>query len=695
MRLVAIFCLITGSVLSVCGYSVAQSAADSIKLFKGEEKLKVIARAYTEEADLNYYREAMQLAKQINYDGPLLAYLMVYRAAFEVNDGSDSALFFLNKVKDSKYFDTDNQLKLHFNRQQGLYLVYQGQEQSALPYFLQNDKLSKEIKNPELEVQSIGDIAIPHYYAENYETAIEYWQKAGYLNRKLAFGDYGFGYFVNVALCFTMIEKLDSAAFYYNECLKIAEEFPKKIGLSGLGSLYLNMGVLESKRMNYIQSIEYYKKSADVGLETADEDLLMRSHSNIASMYNHLKRPLDGIDYLKTALQSPKVRGDFSLLQTTYYSLSKSYSLMSDFSKAFYYLDSAYIYRDSSLNIKKLALIGEFQEKYKSAEKEVLLKEAEAETAKQKLAREEEQAAAEKQRTITIALVIGLGLMLVLVLTILRGYKNKQRTANILRRNAKIIETKNKDITDSIQYAKNLQESILPKTNLIANSLPKYMLFFRPRDIVSGDFYWFHESSSHIYLAAADCTGHGVPGAFVSIMCYNLLNSAVRDKKFVKPGEILTEVNRTIHTEFQNDYSQFQSNDGMDITLVCLDKHTNTLYFAGAMNDLLHIRRNQPQLHKASRQAIGGSTNPDFVFETHTIQVQKDDIFYLFTDGFQDQFGGPKSKKFMRGKFINFLNNIKEFKPELQNELLEEELNSWRNHHEQVDDILIIGFQLS
>jgi serine phosphatase RsbU (regulator of sigma subunit) len=297
--------------------------------------------------------------------------------------------------------------------------------------------------------------------------------------------------------------------------------------------------------------------------------------------------------------------------------------------------------------------------------------------------------------TIVIFVVIALIIVMALVLVAYRGYIQKKRSALALKDQNEIIEAKNKDILDSITYAKNLQESILPKASEIEKSIPNYMIYFQPRDIVSGDFYWFSENETHTYIAAADCTGHGVPGAFVSMMCYNELNRAVRELQLIEPGEILTAVSRNIITEFKNQHSRYQSNDGMDIALVSINKKTQQITYAGAMNSLVHIREQDLMEIKADRRSIGGGTDLNFEFETHQVDSIKDDVLYLFSDGYQDQFGGEKGKKFMSKNFKKLLLEINHLEGAEQALELEKHLVEWRGNYEQLDDILVLGFQVA
>ena len=256
------------------------------------------------------------------------------------------------------------------------------------------------------------------------------------------------------------------------------------------------------------------------------------------------------------------------------------------------------------------------------------------------------------------------------------------------------ISFKNKEITASIEYAKSLQDAILPNEEYIRKYLPEHFILWLPRDIVSGDFYWFFERDGKIFLAAADCTGHGVPGAFVSMTCHNILNQVVIDQNNDDTGDILSKVHIAVSKVFQREGSLSRANDGMDITLVCIDQNKKKLYYSGALNPLVQISNNSIIQHKVDRFAIGGGTPMDFRFKTNEIELNSGDCFYLFSDGFKDQFGGEHGKKYMNANFVKYLQKIHPQKTDQQRSLLKEELERWVGHYERIDDVLVVGFRV-
>lgn len=252
-----------------------------------------------------------------------------------------------------------------------------------------------------------------------------------------------------------------------------------------------------------------------------------------------------------------------------------------------------------------------------------------------------------------------------------------------------------KQVTDSIHYAKRIQEAILPPNNLVKQILPESFVLYKPKDIVSGDFYWIDKKGEWCYFAAVDCTGHGVPGAFMSIVGYNLLKDILKNTDSIAPSVIMDKMNdgvaNTLHTDTT---SGRQTKDGMDMTLCALNYNTLELQFSGAFNPLYIIRENELIQHKADKFPVGMFIGEKQNFTNNSLQLQKGDIIYIFSDGYADQFGGPKGKKFMAGNFRQLLADVSKFPIEKQKTILNQTIEEWRGNLEQVDDILIIGVKI-
>ncbi|MCB9225495.1 MAG: SpoIIE family protein phosphatase [Crocinitomicaceae bacterium] len=253
------------------------------------------------------------------------------------------------------------------------------------------------------------------------------------------------------------------------------------------------------------------------------------------------------------------------------------------------------------------------------------------------------------------------------------------------------IETQHNEIKDSISYAKRIQEAILPPTELVNKCLPENFILYKPKDVVAGDFYWLEEVGELIIFAAADCTGHGVPGAMVSVVCHNALNRAVREFGCLEPNLILDKTRDLVLQRFES--GKQEVNDGMDIAVCTLNKKTNELKFSGANNGLYLIRNGELQETKGDKQPIGKFHDPK-PFEGHSIQLEKEDTFYLYTDGFADQFGGDKGKKLKSSHFKQLLLEKHKLNLKEQVKVIDAAFEEWKGELEQVDDICVIGVRI-
>ncbi|MCE9540858.1 MAG: SpoIIE family protein phosphatase, partial [Bacteroidetes bacterium] len=241
-------------------------------------------------------------------------------------------------------------------------------------------------------------------------------------------------------------------------------------------------------------------------------------------------------------------------------------------------------------------------------------------------------------------------------------------------------------------YAKLIQEAILPPKELKYRLFPHAFVLYLPKDIVSGDFYWFTEKNKMKLIATVDCTGHGVPGAFMSMIGNALLNEIINEKGITSPSEILIQLRVKIIDSLKQ--KDGQNKDGMDISILCFDENMNTVEFAGANNPLWLIRNGEIQEIKADKQPIGLHHGESKPFSNHVINLLKNDSLYIFTDGYADQFGGNDGKKFKYKHLQNLLLSIQD-KPMIEQEkILIEKINDWKGNLEQVDDILIIGVRV-
>ena len=328
----------------------------------------------------------------------------------------------------------------------------------------------------------------------------------------------------------------------------------------------------------------------------------------------------------------------------------------------------------------------------------------------QETALREQKAREQAQQTIIYITSAGLIIMLGLSLVIFKGYRDKRIANNLLssqnieiQKNRDQIQRQNENISKSINYAQGIQKALLPTQRSLEKFVPESFIYFKPRDVVSGDYYWFRNTTplaedynpdrDKLAIAAIDCTGHGVPGAFLSMIGYNLLDEII-DKNITKPGDILRELNHGIHRTLRQD--ETDNRDGMDMALCVVDQKNRILEFAGAKNPVILISNGDVIRVKGDKDSIGGgAANLNASFTTQTFHLKESTWVYMFSDGFIDQFGGTDGRKFMIKNFIELLQHIHKFPPTEQRELLKITFNEWkRKEYPQVDDVLVMGFKV-
>jgi serine phosphatase RsbU (regulator of sigma subunit) len=309
----------------------------------------------------------------------------------------------------------------------------------------------------------------------------------------------------------------------------------------------------------------------------------------------------------------------------------------------------------------------------------------------------------DKKRQVVIYSIIALSLLLgVLSFVLFNRFRLKKRTANELEvRNKEIsqqkniIEEKQKEITDSIHYAKRIQNTLLAHKDFVNKFIPENFILFKPKDIVSGDFYWATEHQNKFYLAVCDSTGHGVPGAFMSLLNIGFLSEAIKEKNITEPNEIFDYVRKRLIDSIGNEGQK----DGMDAILICIDlsnsdkNATRTIHYAAANNEPILMKENQIIELAKDKMPVGHGERTQN-FSLHSLEYNSGDMLYLYTDGFADQFGGPKGKKFKYKALNHYLQSVSKMSMEEQHSQLDRLFDDWKGSLEQVDDVCIIGIRL-
>lgn len=387
----------------------------------------------------------------------------------------------------------------------------------------------------------------------------------------------------------------------------------------------------------------------------------------------------------KGILDLSEVRA-FHEIKNGYKQLSEVYEEAGETRNAHEYLKKYIHLRDSLEEVNRSEIMAEMDAKYNKVQDEKKIAELSHQSNLQHLQNE-------KNKTI-MYLTVGAAIILMLFLGFaINANRQKNKINKTLQIQKSIIEEKNNEILDSIQYAKRIQNAIIPSDTMISRNLENSFVLYKPKDIVAGDFYWMEEIDDLILLAVADCTGHGVPGAMVSVVCNNALNRAVREFNLKEPAKILDKTREIVIETFAK--SEENVKDGMDITLCAWNKKTNEIQYAGANNPLYILPNAQSEISviPPDKQPIGLYAAAK-KYTNHTIKLNKGDSIYLFSDGFVDQFGGNNGKKFKYSRFRDLIKSSQSESMKEQGRLIESEFNKWKGDLEQLDDVCVIGIRV-
>jgi serine phosphatase RsbU (regulator of sigma subunit) len=454
--------------------------------------------------------------------------------------------------------------------------------------------------------------------------------------------------------------------------------------INNIGVVQQEMGDFKNALSSYIFHLKYSKILNETHTKTV-------AYFNIASVYDTLGNYDLALRYLDSSCAIAVNGNHFEDLIQVYGLYAKIHVKKNNFELAYAFLDKKAAVNDTLLLRNKNSLLIEMAEKYNSEKKD----------------RENEvlRLKGEKHRLSAITLSVALALSAIIIFIVFLRYREKNSANKLLNQQnvsiaeqKKVIEEKHREITDSVHYAKKIQTVYLPPRSTFHHLFPSGYVFFQPKDVVSGDFYWFYKteksqgSGNYCFLAVADCTGHGIPGAIMSVICCNALNTVVTTEKTYDTGEILNKARDIVKKSLKSTNEEGQK-DGMDIALIRIDRDTNEICYSGANNPLwIH---DGIQMHEiaADKQPIGVHLS-EKPFTVHCRNLKKGDRIYLFSDGFADQFGGPKGKKFKYKQFMELLASEVASEPSVQLSKLEKNFHSWRGDLEQVDDVTVVSVSI-
>ena len=699
--------------------------------------LNNIGYIYSNQGDIpkaiEYYNKSLKIQEDIGDKNGLASCYYNIGIVHKEQGSYDNALEYYFKALKIKEEIQDKKGMASCYNGIGIVNLYKGSYDKALEYFLKSLKIDEKLGDKEGMSSSYNNIGFVHDDQGSYDKAIEYYLKALKIKKELGDKKGMSGCYNNIGSVYYSQCSYDNALEYFFKSLIIKAELLDKKGMS---NCYNNIGNVHNSQGNYDKAIEYYLKALQIFEELGDKNGIAASYVNIASLnisladsstFNkkqYLQYLTKSIEYGTNAIVLAQEIKAIPMENGAANTLMNAYKKLGNFKKSIEYAEIFISTKDSMFSEEKTKSLAEMGAKYESEKRELTIQKLEKEQLLQTETIARKNAESKKQRILIFSFLAGFIIILVFSIFLYRLFIQK-KLANVILSQQKEeisaqrdeietqrdlvtvqkvhIEEIHKEVTDSINYAERIQRSFLATKELLDENLNEYFVLFHPKDVVSGDFYWAGKlQNGNFALATADSTGHGVPGAIMSILNISSIEKAV-EQGICEPSEILNHTRKTIIERLKKDGSPEGGKDGMDTSLICFDYEPQKLTYSAANNPIWIVRQTLQHIIASTYQLIelepdkmpvGKHDKDQISFTQHEFQLQKGDVIYTLTDGFQDQFGGLKGKKFLSKNLKQLLLDNCQLPMIEQKEILEKTLVEWIGDGEQIDDITLVGIRI-
>ena len=698
---VLLFLVLFFSGISITGQD---SKVDSLKMIVaglGEDTTRVntlnsiadeLYRANPDEA-IRYGSEARNLAEQLNYpEGEALANKNIGLGFYMQAEFTEALRYWEPAL--ALYEELgDNQMVANLESNLGAIYLTTGKYVEAMELFLPALKKAEELNDSTRISTLLLNIGV--IYAESpgtWDEALVYYHRA--IEMGEALGDLnvtGIGT-LNLGQIYVNREEPDSALYFFEKSLTILTS-----GIDIASVLNLIAGIY-SEKGEYSKALTFHRDALELARKENAQRETVGILLGMASTYENLGNPAKAIEYYKEAEAIAEETGLEEELSGAYLGLANNYAEIADYPNAYKNLSLKNDIDDVMYLIQSENKVSELMNSYQieKRQNEITLLEQKNEIS---------QLLTKKQKA--ISWVIGVFGLLILAMAV--GIYNRMR---FIRKTNQKINKQKEMITDSITYAQRIQSAILPSPEKLEALLPEHFVLFKPKDIVSGDFYWIKEVQDHLIIVGADCTGHGVPGAFMSMLGITMFNDLIGDDCYDAPGAILDRLREKVKEMLVQQGNTDEQKDGMDLAITIFNKTTREVHFSGANNPLYIIRKKsvpeQKDLEpyasidngdyrlfeiKGDKQPIGTHWE-ETPFRTTSVYLKEQDSFYMFSDGYIDQFGGVDRKKFKSMNFKKLLLSVQKESLDNQRQTLEQTYDQWKGDYEQIDDIIVLGVKV-
>lgn len=602
----------------------------------------------------------------------------------------------------------------------GNYFYNKGQLDSSFAYFKRGHERSLGLNRPKFICDFLLRLGLIEREKGVYNKSSEYYYKALEIAEKNDYKKQKASIYNGIAILAAIEKDPSKAIEYYTKSLDVYKE----IGfLTGQGSVYNNIGLSYLDKQDYSAALKFFFKALEISNKTKEEFNIAVNSENIGLAYHELKNdnlaliyyskairiwysredensiPItlgymaniylkqkkwtQAIDTLQKALKFATKINSLGSQRDIASHLSEAYEGNSDIANSFKYFKMAKLLSDSLQNADKTKEITEIQLNYTFNKIKV------QDSIKHELEVRGKETQLRTERNYKYIISSVLLLILVLLFFVFKNYKEKKNANEVITFQKDLVEKKQKEILDSITYARRIQSALLTQDEVINRYINDHFHFFKPKDIVSGDFYWVAKKGDLLYFAVCDSTGHGVPGAFMSLLNINFLNEAINEKNITQPNEIFNYV----RTQLINSISKEGQQDGFDGILLCINTITKKVTYSAANNRPLLVSEKGIKQLDTDKMPVGASVK-EGEFRLFDLKMDPSQTLYLFTDGYADQFGGPIGKKFKQSELHKLLQSITHLSMQEQKQKLKEHFDLWKGDLEQVDDVLLFGIRI-
>ena len=633
---------------------------------------------------LYHYKQALKIMKEVgNRRAISYCYLNIGQTYCDMGNHKEALNYMFAGLKIKEELNDKIGLEVGYNNIGNIFQT-QGDYTKALTYYLKTLKIAESMNDKLVASYAYTNIGSIFLSQNKQGEALIYFKKAVAIQEVLGDKSGAGSSYTSIGNIYFSRKQYDDALLYHLKDFKAKEALEDRQGMAIAAN---NIGQDYFALKKFRQSMTYQQKSYDLCQQITYKRGLVSAAGGLGNLYEEQKNYSLALRYYAEMLSEAQALDFKEGIRDAYANHASVYTKTGAFANALRYTELFHIAKDTLLNKENFKQVAELNTRYETdkKEKEILLltkdQQLNAKTIKQ-------------QQFVRWGLLGGMGLLFISAASIFRRYRFKQKANLLLESQKKEIEEKNTLITDSIDYAKTIQEAVLPKAEEVDRVFKESFILYQPKDIVSGDFYWIHQLHNRLICTVADCTGHGVPGAFMSLLGYNMIENAVKELSALNPATILNTLSNEIGKRLSGHDQAEESRHGMDISLISIDPVSQQLEFAGAHNSLYIIRNGVLTELKADKWGIGDAKKAQKGFTNQFFELQKGDMIYLFTDGFPDQLGGPNRKKFFYPPFKDLLVSISSLDMASQKEKLEKAHLDWRQgKYEQTDDILIMGIR--